>query len=164
MELVEILAEILKYVVPAGLVLLAVKYMNDQQLKRQQVEETHRLRAEILKTHLPLKLSAYERGILFLERISPENLLPRVSPVQKNVRQFLAELKLDIHSEYEHNLAQQLYISPQGWQMLRHAKEDLINLIQQQAKELPPESEALQLSLKVLEAYMGRPDNPVRKA
>ena len=164
MELVEIVAEILKYVAPAALVLLAVKYMNDQRVKQQQINETNRLRSEVLREHLPLKLAAYERATLFLERISPDNLLARVNPYQKKVQQFTMELKGEIQSEYEHNLAQQIYISPQAWQLLRAAKEDLSGIVSRVAKGLPAEEEAIQLSLKVLETYMNRPENPVRKA
>lgn len=164
MELVEILSEILKYVVPAALVLLAVKYMNDMQFKSRQLDHQMSIKGEVLRQHLPLKFSAYERAILFLERISPEHLLPRVNPTGKTVQQFHRELLNEIRSEYEHNLAQQIYIGTQGWDQLTHTKNELMSLINRVSKELKPEIDAVQLSLKIFEKYSAMQESPVRKA
>lgn len=164
MELVEIIAEILKYIAPAALVLLAVKYMLDTQLKSRIHEQKMMIKGEVLRQHLPLKFSAYERAILFLERISPEHLLPRVNPGGKNVKQFHAELIHEIKTEYEYNLAQQVYISSQGWDHLSYAKNELISMINRVSKELAAEADAVQLSLKIFEKYSSVKESPIRKA
>jgi hypothetical protein len=151
MEIVEIIAEVLKYVVPALLVLLAVKYVNDAQQGRVESDQLAQVKREVMRQHLPLRLAAYERAILFLERISPEHLLARVSANGKGIDEFRAELVQEIREEYEHNLAQQLYISPQGWVGLVRAKDEILGLIHQTAQGLQDEEDARALARKILE-------------
>lgn len=156
MELVEIIAEILKYVVPALLVLLAVKFVQDSHTRQVEQRELAQVKREVMQQHLPLRLSAYERAILFLERISPEHLLARVSGSGKSVDEFRAELVQEIREEYEHNLAQQLYISPQGWEGLVQAKDEILALIHQTAQGLQNEEDGRALARKILERTRDR--------
>jgi hypothetical protein len=163
MEIVEIFAEVLKYVTPALLVLIAVKVTSDAQHRRAVSEQEARIRGEVLHQHLPLRLSAYERAILFLERISPEHLLARISASGKGIDEFRAELVQEIRSEYEHNLAQQLYISPQGWEGLVRAKDEVLGLIHQTAQSLQDEEDARALARKILERTRDHSELTVHK-
>ena len=164
MESVEIIAEVLKYAVPGALILFAVKLMADAQLKRQQLESIKKNALELYKQHLPLKLNAYERAILFLERISPENIFVRVSSAGKTAAQYHRELVQEIRNEFEHNLTQQLYISNQGWQALVNAKEEILGSINQASRELKPEDEALALSKRVIQQMTKSGQSPSHKA
>lgn len=164
MDLVEIIAEVLKYVAPALLVLLGMKYMVDSQRNREADGALLRLKGDVLKEHLPLMLSAHERAILFLERISPEQLLARHSGRDKTAEEFRGELIAQIRSEYEHNLVQQLYISHEGWALLRQAREEILGLIHQSAEQLEEGSNGHQLARKVLEKAAGRQDMMYQKA
>ena len=164
MESVEIIAEVLKYAVPGALILFAVKLMADFQLKRQQFVVSRENGLELYKQHLPLKLNAYERAILFLERISPENIFVRVSSAGKTVAQYHRELIQEIRSEFEHNLTQQLYISNEGWQALVNAKEEILGAINQASRELKAEDEALALSKMVIQKMTASGHSPSHKA
>lgn len=160
----EMIAQVLAYMLPAGLVLLAVMVLLAQRNKERAAEREFALRQEVLRQHLPLKISAYERAILFLERISPENLLMRVNASGKQVQQFRLELIQEIRGEFEHNLAQQLYILPQGWEALVLAKEDLLSLINTIGQGLESETEAMALSKVLLQKYTEKKEYPIHKA
>lgn len=163
-QIIEIIAEVLKYVVPAILVLLTVKFMNDHSARKAAREESQKLRSEVLKNHLPLKLSAYERAVLYLERISPENLVPRISTKNKTVARLQAEFLNEIQSEYEHNLVQQLYISFKGWSALVNAKNEMTRIVNLAASELKPDGPGVNLSKKILEKCAEWEDLPTHKA
>ena len=64
----------------------------------------------------PIRLRAYERLILFLERISPENLIVRVSQPQMKAKELEKALTDAIRAEFDHNLSQQLYVSTEAWE------------------------------------------------
>lgn len=164
MELVEIIAEVLKYVAPAAVLLIAVKYMQDQQAKQLQMDHQRMVRSEVLRAHLPLRFTAYERAILFLERISPEHLLPRIPVQGKKAGVYHQELSHEIRQEYEHNLAQQLYISPAGWAALVRAKDEIHNLLNLSLSETGPDAEAIALARKIFEKCSNIEALPTQKA
>ncbi|GAB4428831.1 MAG: hypothetical protein OHK0039_47400 [Bacteroidia bacterium] len=164
MEVVAIIAEVLKYAAPAAVLFFVVKYMNDSHRARTQEEHSRLLRSEVLRQHLPLKLAAYERAILYLERISPELLVPRVGTAGKQTRDFYQEMVQDIRSEYEHNLAQQLYIHPVGWQALVHAKESMLKLANDTLQELGYEAEAIVFARRLFEKCSAAEELPTHKA
>ena len=164
MEAITLLAEVLKYIVPALIVFFAVKYMNDTQLKKEALKERQNAGKSLMTHSLPLRFTAHERAILFLERISPENLLTRVSSLDKGTRQFQAELLQEIRSEYEHNLSQQLYISNISWQALINAKESLANTINTLAGEMGEDADGISLARAVIERYSEIEENPIRNA
>ena len=100
----------------------------------------------------PLRLQAYERVVLFLERITPESLLMRSPNYPNKTNDALhAELLNTIRTEFEHNLSQQLYVSPHVWNSVRNAKNYTITLINNASKEVSGDGSALQLSRKILD-------------
>ncbi|NNK40013.1 MAG: hypothetical protein HKP45_05095, partial [Winogradskyella sp.] len=78
---------------------------------------------------LPIRLQAYERLALFLERISPSKLLIRTHPTSSNKIDYESLLIATIEQEYEHNLTQQIYVSDQCWSIIGAAKNATIQLI-----------------------------------
>jgi hypothetical protein len=112
----------------------------------------------------PVKLQAYERLTLFLERISPESMLIRHSPLDLTVEQYHQILLTTIRQEYEHNLSQQIYISPVLWETIRGAKEKLITLINRSAEELDQKSQGYELSKKIFNNYLEEDPAPVALA
>lgn len=81
------------------------------------------------KHALPLRLQAYERLVLFLERINPAKLLVRVTPQGSDKNAYEDYLIAQIEQEYEHNLTQQIYISAESWDIITTAKNATIQLI-----------------------------------
>ena len=86
------------------------------------------------KESLPIKLQAYERLLLFCERINPTKLLLRVKPIGEDSQHYLKLLIANIEQEFEHNLVQQIYISTDSWTAIIAAKTTLINRLKQTAE------------------------------
>ncbi len=104
-----------------------------------------------LEIVVPLRLQAYERIILFLERTQPENLVRRVLKSDFTARSFQAELVSTVRSEYEHNLSQQIYISLPAWSMVKTATEETIRLVNVAGTKVQGNSPATDLAGKILE-------------
>ncbi|MCB8963976.1 MAG: hypothetical protein H6536_02915 [Bacteroidales bacterium] len=157
-------AEILKIVLPALMVFLA-GYLAIRAMIR---NEANRRKTELLfgsnKITLPIRLQAYERLILLLERISPESIIVRVNKKGMLASDLQAALLGNIRAEWEHNLSQQLYVSNEAWEMVRNAKENIVKLINISSDRVNPNESAIVLSQKILETMVELDTNPVSYA
>jgi hypothetical protein len=162
--MVELIGEILKYAVPAILVMVTTKLILDSKRAEREQESQLLLKQEMVRQHLPLRLAAYERLVLFLERISPEQLLMRVSPQNLRAGEFRRTLTGEIRAEFEHNLAQQIYVSPQGWQALVQAKEAILALIHEAQEGLEEGAAAQELGQRIIAVYTERKQLPTHQA
>ena len=99
-------------------------YFKDQQNTRRWL-----LQKENQKQSLPMRLQAYERLALFLERINAAKLLIRVAPLSDDKNDYERLLIHHIEQEYEHNLAQQIYVSEECWTIITTAKNTTIQNI-----------------------------------
>lgn len=104
----------------------------------------------------PLRLQAYERIILFLERISPENLLVRIDKPGNTCRKLHADLLSTIRAEYEHNLTQQLYVSTHAWEAVKNARTYMIHLINTSFENINPDEPSLSLSRIIMDKVMNQ--------
>ncbi|MCX6233403.1 MAG: hypothetical protein NT175_01570 [Bacteroidetes bacterium] len=157
----ETFLEILKYIIPALVVFVTVfivlkAFLENDRNKRQAEVKTDRE-----KILIPLKTQAYERLVLFLERLTPGNLVLRVSRPEMNVIQLQAALIKSIRDEYEHNMSQQLYVSDEAWQMIKNAKEDIIRLINISAAQVNPSARSSEMAGILLESYLKNENPPV---
>lgn len=159
----EILLEILKITLPALLVLLAAYLILRSMLKKDQALRRTEIIMNNQKIITPSRLQAYERIILFLERISPDSLLVRVRQSNMNSRQLQSALLTTIRKEYEHNLSQQIYMSPEAWEAVRNAKENIIRLINVAASRIKPEANAIKLSTAIIEMHKEVEEAPTAK-
>lgn len=125
--------------------------------------ETNR-KQEIDKKRIGVTLQAYERMMLFLERINPANLIPRVMTQGLNVAKLQSVLLQNIREEYEHNMSQQLFVYSKSWELIKSAKEEVISLVNNSASKVKPEDDASLLAKEILlSGYQGKND-PVEKA
>lgn len=81
------------------------------------------------KNTLPIRLQAYERMALFLERISLPSLVVRVAPKSTNKNDYENLLIKSIENEFEHNLSQQIYMTDECWNIIKAAKSATIQMI-----------------------------------
>src|SRR5450432_3509387 len=129
--------EILKYVLPSVIVLLAsfftLRSFLDSEYKRRELE----FRVQHYKDSLPIRLQAYERLTLFLERISPSNIISRTNKPDMNARDLQIALIQTVRSEYEHNLSQQIYVSSEVWNLIVDTKEEIVGIINSASVGLP---------------------------
>lgn len=156
--------EILKYTIPAIIVFLTAYFIISNFLKNEtekvinnnlneQKKNLLNIRQENQKITTPIRLQAYERIVLLLERISPNNIILRAYEPNMTVFEFQRELINTIHQEFDHNLSQQLYISIKGWELVNNAKEELISLINKSAEKTGEEKNGSELSARILQAY-----------
>ncbi|MDP1623658.1 MAG: hypothetical protein Q8M08_15135 [Bacteroidales bacterium] len=110
---------------------------------------------------LPLRLQAYERFVLFLERIHPSNLILRLNSPDLSALQLQSLLVRTIREEFEYNLSQQLYISGNSWDLIKNAKEESIAMINQASSGLAENAPASDLVKRVFEVAISRGKLPV---
>jgi hypothetical protein len=146
--------EILKIVLPAIIVFLTAYFLFRDMLENSQKQREFEFRVNNSKAVTPVRLQAYERLALLLERISPQSLLMRVSPNESNAFDYQQQLLANIRKEFEHNLSQQIYVSPILWETIRGARENLIGIINKSAEEVNNDAPALSLSKKIIENYI----------
>ena len=89
-------------------------------------KETH-------KSILPIRLQAYERITLFLERMAPQKFLLRVPPISDQTSAYENLLIATIEQEFDHNISQQIYMSDEGWNIVKAAKNATIQVIRKAA-------------------------------
>lgn len=120
--------EIIKIVVPVSIVCLTFYFLTKEFFESEAEKRRLERKREMDKTLLPLKLQAYERAVIFLERISPENIIIRTHKAGMSSKLFHSEISKTIRTEYEHNLSQQIYISDTAWELVKNAKEEMQKL------------------------------------
>jgi len=124
-KIIEILSYTLPALITGGIALYFFKYHTTNEENRR----NFLLRKEKQNTALPLRFQAYERMTLFLERISPAKLLVRVKPSGDKAINYQKKLVQNIEQEFEHNLAQQIYITDASWNAIVTAKNTQIKII-----------------------------------
>jgi hypothetical protein len=104
-----------------------------------------------------LQLQAYERLILLTDRIALPNLVNRVNQQGLNAREMQSLLTQSIKQEFEHNITQQIYVSPEAWDAVRNFKEQNMLIVNQVASFLPAEASGMDLNKSLLELLAQNP-------
>ncbi len=153
-----------KILIPASVVLYAAYLLVRSFVQRDVDLKKLEIRGKTIETLLPNRLHAYERMTLFLERMSPQNLLVRLNTSTMPAKDFHQVLLSEVRNEYNHNVSQQVYISEEVWELIRSAKEDLIVSINEAASELDEQATSLDLSKKIVEKMLGKTVDPLAHA
>jgi TRAP-type uncharacterized transport system fused permease subunit len=153
----EIIFDIIKNIMPALIVFLTVYVMLDKQAKKEERLKLFELKKRHSKESLPIRLQAYERLMLLMYRISPENIIPRTQNASMDVKMFTFTLLKTIKTEFEHNITQQVYVSAETWNAIELYRDELMSLIQEKSKELNPKEPCLQLSEAILNHLIASP-------
>ena len=158
--------DLLKIILPALIVAGSVFLLIRQYLEKEQQRRLIELRLQSTKEVLPVRLQAYERVILLLERITPNNLLVRLNSAGQSASEFHRLLLQEIRAEYEHNLSQQLYMSPDAWEQVKQAKEHILSLINKayQGLNAPQQARGTELAKRILEGLIADETDPTAQA
>jgi len=108
----------------------------------------------------PVRLQAYERLILLMERISPSELVMRYAGQGGSVADLQLSLLGAIRAEMEHNYTQQIYVSSRAWDYVLAARNGVSTIINQAATSLQPEEPSIALSKKIIELAAAEPSSP----
>ena len=146
----DLLFELFKILIPASAVGIVVQVMLknhfDDQKRRDQLISAKADRLDLR----PLQMQAFERLILFLERLQPDNLMMRIQKPRMSSRALHTAMLRAIRQEYEHNMTQQLYVSPGSWKMVMMAKEEVSKLINLAATQIPEGATAIDLGQSMM--------------
>ena len=124
-KILEIATYTLPAIITGGVAFgLLQKFFKNEENKRK-----FELLRENQRLGLPIRLQAYERIVLFLERINPINLMMRVEPNSLDPQSYATLLVHTIQTEYEHNIAQQIYFTQESWEIILKAKNSIVTQI-----------------------------------
>jgi hypothetical protein len=147
----DVVLQIALIIFPAGAVLLTTIFF----LRKETNKEVRIAQIELKKQRqeyfLPNRVEAYQRAVLFMERIHPGSLVMRLHNAGLPAKALQAEFLKAIREEYDHNVAQQLFISPLAWQMVKDSKEETIKIINIAGNQMQATSTGIDLSSKIFE-------------
>ncbi|MEO6346415.1 MAG: hypothetical protein ABIO60_00765 [Aquaticitalea sp.] len=125
----ERIIDLFLFAIPALITGLIAYYFFKEHTKNEDGRRRYLLHKDMQVNAMPLRLQAYERMAIFLERITPSKLLIRVVPTSSNKEDYESLLIASIEQEFEHNLSQQIYLSDDCWNIIAAAKNATIQLI-----------------------------------
>ncbi|ACT96261.1 DUF7935 family protein [Dyadobacter fermentans] len=145
MEYISVLAIIILVAIVTFGIYLTITTVANKILEKQRWD----MRSKNIEITLPLRLQAYERMCLFLERITPNNLLLRLAPSAMSALELQTIILHEIREEYNHNVAQQLYISTHAWEQIVNAMNETVAVVNQAAADVSGEAPASDLAKKI---------------
>ncbi|MDA3878833.1 MAG: hypothetical protein PF436_00455 [Prolixibacteraceae bacterium] len=156
-----IIEQSIAMLIPMALVFLFVYYMLKSFFDQFNQQRKQDMRVRFSKETLPLRLQAYERIVLFLERIKPESMVMRLSSNDMNTIDLQRAMLESIRKEFDHNLSQQIYLTDEAWRMVEAARQSMIQLVSSTAGEHIPDSPYMEYATDILEEYSSVSDDPL---
>jgi hypothetical protein len=156
--------QVILYTLPSIIVFLTAYLMMRAYLQKETAQQRLQLTLENNKIITPIRLQAYERLVLLMERITPQSLIPRVYQKDMTAEQLHLMLLSQIRKEYEHNISQQIYVSPEAWESVKTAKESIVKLINTVASNPNATKSAQEMSKIIIETYASVEETPTEIA
>jgi hypothetical protein len=150
----ELAIEFVKILAPAAIVLYAMYLTVRSFLNKEREEKLIQIKAANTDVVAPIRLQAYERLVLLLERISPNNLISRLNTAKMSAVEFQHLLLREIREEFNHNLSQQVYTSDEAWNLVKNAKEEVVALVNRCAQEMGEDATSVDLSKKIFNTLL----------
>lgn len=133
----EFIFDILKIAIPGLIIYVTVDSLLRRHFQNEAGIRAAKAKEEQRGTLLPIQLQAYERLMLYLERVAPENLFPRLHEPGIPVGALHMQVIASIQQEFEHNLSQKLYVTEEAWKATLQAKDDMTAMYQAAFKKMP---------------------------
>ena len=161
MDIASFSLDIIKYILAGCAVAGVANWMfwtkyNSHIFRLKTWEAGHAAKKEVL----PLRLQAYERLVLLIERINPANAAVRLHSPDLDAKAFEHLLIEEIRAEYQHNITQQLYVSDVAWSVTERVKDNTVALIRNAGAGMPPHASAKELSTVLLAHVAALDENP----
>ncbi len=131
MEETKMILSYVAYLLPAIVVGIVAYYFFKGHIKNEEGRRRYLIQKEAQNQILPLRLQAYERITLYLERIDLTKLILRIKPFSDFSEDYEKLLIDTIEQEFEHNISQQIYVSSECWNLVRATKNATIRVIRQ---------------------------------
>lgn len=152
--------DILKFTIPSLILLACVWIVMHQMFKSEADKRQWEMKKQSQKEISQMRLRAYERLSILLERTQPEHLLAEMNLNGMSVLDVQQHLLRTIRMEYDHNLSQQVYISDELWDKILLARDEMGAFINSIAIQLAPGSSALDYAKALLTAYASNGETP----
>ncbi|MGY6562952.1 MAG: DUF7935 family protein [Luteibaculaceae bacterium] len=143
---------LLMTLLPSGTVILVTYMLVKSFLGREEFQRKADLLLMDRKNSAALKLQAAERLMLFLERLHPSSLMLRLNVPTASARALQISILKTVREEFEHNFAQQIYVSENTWKSIRNAKEEVLGLLNSSANKLNEKASANDLVREMFNA------------
>lgn len=154
--ILNVVAVLVAVAVTGLIIYLLVRRYFDNEQKGRLLQLKMDERAEFMKTVTPLRLQAYERMALFLERIGPNSLVLRCYQPGMDLHLLQGVMTKNIRDEWEHNLSQQVYVSEELWTHVREAKDEMVNLVNSAAVGLADTTDPTRLAASIFASAADR--------
>ncbi|HPC26923.1 MAG TPA: hypothetical protein PK410_05285, partial [Paludibacteraceae bacterium] len=151
-------------ILPALLVLLTAYLLLDKLLRNEEKKRNFEIFKNNVSIITPIRLRAYERLIILLERTAPNKLILNVLKPNMTSFDLQTELLNTIRQEFAHNLSQQIYVSNELWNYIQATEESLLRLINMCASQCNPADSANVLAEKIIEVYNASEHTPTEQA
>lgn len=152
--------EILAYSIPALVVLAATWLVMHKLFNNEQEKRLWELKRLSQKEISPIRLRAYERLTLLLERTTPDRMLMEMNLQEMTIPQVQQQLLRTIRLEYDHNLSQQIYVSDEVWGKIIHARDEMGAFVTAMAAGMPEGSSTLDYAKTLITAYSTNGETP----
>ena len=156
--------EIIRYTIPALVVLLCTWLVMYKFYKNENDKRMFELKRAAQKEISPIRLRAYERLTLVLERTQPEHMLLNMDISGMSVVQIQQLLLRTIRLEFDHNLSQQIYVSPELWDKIILARDEVAAFVSEMAIKLPKDSTPMDYAQVLITAYKNNGVTPHEEA
>lgn len=156
--------EIFKYILPAFIVMMTAYLLFDKMLSSEEKKRKHELATKKQSAITPIRLRAYERIMLLLERTNPGMVILNVLKPGMSCLEFQTALIQAVRSEFEHNYAQQIYVSEELWRAVSATQENIIKLINTTATHFKPDEPATIMAESIIRVYSEIDENPTQVA
>jgi hypothetical protein len=164
MDWQKIIEQSIALLFPLIIVFLFIYYMLKAFFDQFEKQRKQELLNRISTDTIPLKLQAYERLTLFLERIKPESMVIRVVQPGMTTMGLQRALTDAVREEFEHNLSQQIYVSSEAWSMVVAARQSMIQLITTTVAQNKSDDLYIEYATDLLNEYASVNDDPVTLA
>ncbi len=152
--------DILKITLPALLVLLTSYFLLHKMLRNENERRKFELKKKIAPETIKIKLQAYERLAMLLERTNPATLILSLITPGMTCLELQKELLTQIRTEFTYNISQQIYISDDLWSALKIVQENLLKLVNISAEDIERNAPATELAEKIISIYNANSENP----
>jgi hypothetical protein len=160
----KIIEQTIAMLFPLIIVFLFVYYMLKSFFDQFDKQRKQELRVRFSEETLPLRLQAYERVVIYLERIKPESMIMRIATQDMTTLDLQKAMLNNIREEFDHNLSQQIYLSGEAWSMVIAAKQSMTQLVSATANDYKPDDNYIDYATDMLDEYASINDDPLSMA
>ena len=144
--------------------------IQQSQFRNEERKRQWELKRESQKSVSPIRLRAYERLTLLLERTKPEHMIIELQQKEPNalatwtVGQLQQYLLQTIRAEFDHNQSQQVYVSEEVWDLIINARDQMAAFVISIVAQLPKEATAQTYATTLISAFLSNGVTPTDKA